>query len=114
MFIADKYLELLSAFSLSTYTPSHVPRVEVSHFAFIASVVPAAICAVVLLAAYGGSEEGRVALFGPSGLLGWTQSPGLALAQVVTSLLGGKWASHLKRGRGRSGGDVLRILWWLA
>lgn len=65
-------------------------RVEVSHFAFIASIVPATICAVVLLAAYGGSPEGRELLFGPSGLMGWTQSPGLALAQIVTSLLGGE------------------------
>lgn len=65
---------------------------------------------MVLLAAYGGSDEGRVALFGPSGLLGWTQSPGLALAQVVTSLLGGEWASHLKRGRGRSCGESWYLL----
>ncbi len=61
-----------------------------SHFAFIASIVPATICAVVLLATYGGSPEGRELLFGPSGLIGWTQSPGLALAQIVTSLLGGE------------------------
>lgn len=61
-----------------------------SHFAFIASIVPAALCTVVLLAAYGGSPEGRVLLFGTSGLLGWTQSPGLVLVQVVTSVLGGE------------------------
>ncbi|CBJ30192.1 Drug/Metabolite transporter superfamily [Ectocarpus siliculosus] len=63
-------------------------KVEVSHFAFIASIVPAALCTVVLLAAYGGSAEGRVLLFGTSGLLGWTQTPGLVLVQVVTSVLG--------------------------
>ncbi|CAM9922788.1 unnamed protein product, partial [Ectocarpus sp. 4 AP-2014] len=63
-------------------------KVEVSHFAFIASIVPAALCTVVLLAAYGGSPEGRVLLFGTSGLLGWTQSPALVLVQVVTSVLG--------------------------
>ncbi|CAM9996176.1 unnamed protein product [Ectocarpus sp. 12 AP-2014] len=63
-------------------------KVEVSHFAFIASIVPAALCTVVLLAAYGGSPEGRVLLFGTSGLLGWTQSPALVLVQIVTSVLG--------------------------
>ncbi|CAB1100600.1 unnamed protein product [Ectocarpus sp. CCAP 1310/34] len=63
-------------------------KVEVSHFAFIASIVPAALCTVVLLAAYGGSPEGRVLLFGTSGLFGWTQSPALVLVQVVTSVLG--------------------------
>ena len=63
---------------------------EVSHFAFIASLVPALFCTTVLVAGYGASAKGREMLFGPSGLLGWTQSPGLALAQIVSSILGGE------------------------
>lgn len=62
----------------------------VSHFAFVASIVPAVVCAVVLVAGFAGSKSGRVVLFGPAGLLGWTQTPGLALTQVLTSLLGGE------------------------
>lgn len=63
---------------------------EVSHFAFVASVVPAIVCATVLVAGFAGSGSGREMLFGPAGLLGWTQTPGLALTQVLTSLLGGE------------------------
>ncbi|CAN0444667.1 unnamed protein product, partial [Laminaria digitata] len=39
---------------------------------------------------------------GPSGLLGWTNTPGLALAQIVTSVLGGIHVLGLGLGLGWS------------
>lgn len=72
-----------------------VARVEVSLFAFVTSIVPAVICTGVLIGGYMGSAAGREALFGPAGLLGWTQTPGLALTQVLSSLLGGGWMEYL-------------------
>lgn len=88
LFLLLAYFFLFSIF-FQTSSLFSLCRVEVSHFAFIASVVPGLFCALVLIVGYGGTPEGREMIFGPWGLLGWTQSPGLALAQVVSSILGG-------------------------